>query len=56
MSIDKTQNARFFVRDFVEYIKKILNLQLNITKMNQEENLFMKEKGFTAGKIEGVLF
>ncbi len=47
VAIDKTQNCRFFVRDFIEYIKKVLSLQLNVTKMSQEERLFVKEKGFT---------
>jgi hypothetical protein len=47
VAIDKTQNCRFFVRDFIEYIKKVLSLQLNVTKMSQEERLFIKEKGFT---------
>ena len=56
VAIDKTQNCRFFVRDFIEYIKKVLSLQLNVTKMSQEERLFVKEKGFTQGKVEGVLF
>eukprot|EP00347_Sterkiella_histriomuscorum_P012545 403368161 len=56
VAIDKTQNCRFFVRDFLEYIKKILALQLNVTKMNQEERLFIREKAFAQGRVEGVLF
>jgi hypothetical protein len=56
VAIDKTQNCRFFVRDFVEYIKKVLALQLNVTKMNQEEKFKIKEKGLVNGMIEGVLF
>lgn len=56
VAIDKTQNCRFFVRDFIEYIKKVLSLQLNVTKMSQEERLLVKEKGFCAGKVEGILF
>jgi hypothetical protein len=44
------------VRDFIEYIKKVLSLQLNVTKMSQEERLFIKEKGFAQGKVEAVLF
>ena len=56
VAIDKTQNCRFFVRDFIEYIKKVLSLQLNVTKMSQEERLFVKEKGFCSGKVEGILF
>ena len=33
VSVDKTQNCRFFVRDFMEYIKKVLQLQLNVSKV-----------------------
>ena len=33
VSVDKTQNCRFFVRDFMEYVKKVLQLQLNISKL-----------------------
>lgn len=46
VAIDKTQNCRFFVRDFLEYIKKVLALQLNVTKMTQEEQLFIREKAY----------
>jgi hypothetical protein len=55
VAIDKTQNCRFFVRDFLEYIKKVLSLQLNVTKVFQEERLMLKEKGFATGRVEGVL-
>lgn len=43
------------MRDFIEYIKKVLSLQLNVTKMSQEERLQVKEKGYAVGKAEGVL-
>jgi catalase (peroxidase I) len=33
IAVDKTQNCRFFVRDFLEYIKKVMSMQLNVNKL-----------------------
>lgn len=55
IAVDKTQNCRFFVRDFLEYIKKVMSMQLNVNKLQQEERLLLREKGFATGRIEGLL-
>jgi hypothetical protein len=33
IAVDKTQNFLFFVRDFLEYIKKVMSMQLNVNKL-----------------------
>ena len=39
----------------MEYIKKVLQLQLNVSKCFQEERIMVREKGFSSGRIEGMI-
>lgn len=39
----------------MEYVKKVLQLQLNVSKVYQEERIMVKEKGFASGRIEGMI-
>jgi hypothetical protein len=39
ISVDKTKNPRFFLRDYIEYIKKVLTLQLNVIRVKMDERV-----------------
>lgn len=36
-------------------MRKVLQMQLNVVKIQQEERLLVREKGFATGRIEGLL-
>jgi hypothetical protein len=49
------QDCKFFVRDFLEYIRRVVLFQTNITKINQEEKQNIREKGFAEGIVDSFL-
>ncbi len=55
ISVDKTKNPRFFLRDFIEYIKKVLTLQLNVIRIKMDERVPVREEGLCHGIIETLL-
>lgn len=55
ISVDKTKNPRFFLRDFLEYIKKVLSLQLNVIRIKMDERVSVREEGLCYGIIEAML-
>jgi len=55
ISVDKTKNPRFFLRDFLEYIKKVLSLQLNVIRIKMDERVSVREEGLCFGIIEAML-
>jgi|LauGreDrversion4_2_1035121.scaffolds.fasta_scaffold618863_1 hypothetical protein len=55
ISVDKTKNPRFFLRDFLEYIKKVLSLQLNVIRIKMDERVSVREEGLCHGIIEAML-
>lgn len=55
VSLDKTQNPRFFLRDFVEYCKKVLALQLNVARVRMDERVQVREDGLVYGLVETAL-
>jgi hypothetical protein len=55
ISVDKTKNPRFFLRDFLEYIKKVLTLQLNVVRIKMDERVQIREEGLCHGIVETVL-
>ena len=56
ISMDKTKNPRFFIRDFLEYIKKVMCLQLNVTKAKMDERVVIREEGLVTGVVEAMIF
>jgi hypothetical protein len=54
--MDKTKNPRFLLRDFLEYIKKVMCLQLNVTKMKMDERVVIREEGLVTGVVEAMIF
>ena len=56
ISMDKTKNPRFLLRDFLEYIKKVMCLQLNVTKMKMDEKVVIREEGLVTGVVEAMIF
>ena len=55
ISVDKTKKCQFFVRDYVEYIKRVLGMQKNVNKMRQVVKGEILEKGFAESRLEGGL-
>ncbi len=56
ISMDKTRNPRFLLRDFLEYIKKVMCLQLNVTKIKMDERVVIREEGLVTGVVEAMIF
>lgn len=54
--MDRVKNIRFFVRDWLEYCKKVLQLQLNVTRIRMDEMLQIQEEGLVSGRVDGALF
>ena len=55
ISVEKTKNPRFFLRDYMEYIKKVLTLQLNVVRIKMDERVQVREEGLCYGIVENVL-
>ena len=53
ISVDKTKKCQFFIRDYIEYIKRVLGMQKNVNKMRQVVKYDIKESGFANSKVEG---
>ena len=43
------------MRDWLEYVKKELQLQKNVGRLRMDERIVVQEEGLVTGKLEGVL-
>ena len=53
--MDKTHNPRFFLRDYTEYIKKVLCLQLNVIRLKMDERIQVREEALCRAIIDNML-